>query len=86
MSDYIAIGHFNSPSFTLLDHSSGSVSLASTYTLPGTGRGVSFSNIIPPEGATFKVKISGTFEEKPLMIKKDGTFEQVSAMQVGGWT
>ena len=42
--------------------------------------------VVPSTGVSVGVKISGTFEQKPLMIKKDGTFEQVSAMQVGGWT
>ena len=36
-------------------------------------------------GTTIKIKLDGTFIDKPLMIKKDGTFEQVSAIQVGGW-
>ena len=38
------------------------------------------------KGFTVGVKIGETFEDKPLMIKKDGTFEQVSAIQAGGWT
>ena len=41
-SSYIAVGHYGSPYFTLLKRSGDSVSLASTYTLPGIGYGCSF--------------------------------------------
>jgi hypothetical protein len=42
---YIAVGHNGSrPYFTLLDHTTpGTVSLATTYTLPGSAAGVAFS-------------------------------------------
>ena len=36
-------------------------------------------------GSFVKVYDGTGFVEKPLMIKKDGTFEHVSALQVGGW-
>lgn len=39
---YIAVAHYDSPCFTLLKRSGDSVSLASTYTLPGAGYGCSF--------------------------------------------
>jgi len=42
--DYIAVGHLESPYFTLLDHTTtGQVTLADTYTLPESGHAVSFS-------------------------------------------
>ena len=37
-------------------------------------------------GATIGIKLSGTFTDKPLMIKKSGTFTQASNIQGGGWT
>jgi len=42
-SNYIAVAHRGSPRFTLLSRSGGTVSLASTYTLPGDGFSVAFS-------------------------------------------
>jgi hypothetical protein len=43
LGDYIAVAHGTTPYFTLLNHNSGSVSLAATYTVPNTGNSVSFS-------------------------------------------
>ena len=41
---YIAVAHENTPSFTLLDHTTpGTVTLATTYSLAGTGNGTAFS-------------------------------------------
>lgn len=40
---YVAFVSYYSPYFYLLNHSSGSLSLADTYTLPDTGRDVEFS-------------------------------------------
>ena len=38
------------------------------------------------EGVHISIKISGTFVDKPLMIKKAGTFEQVTNVKIGGWS
>ena len=41
---YIAVAHSTAPRFTLLNHTTpGSVSLAATYALAGTGYGTAFS-------------------------------------------
>ena len=52
-----------------------------SYVVPD-GHNIEFNFI---SGVTVNIKLSGTFIEKPLMIKKNGTFEQVSTKQVGGW-
>ena len=42
--------------------------------------------VVPSTGVSVGIKIGGTFEQKPLMIKKSGVFEQVGEKQVGGWS
>jgi hypothetical protein len=42
--EFIAVGHNTAPYFTLLNNNAGTVSLATTYTLPATGNAtVAFS-------------------------------------------
>ena len=52
---YIAVAHYDSPCFTLLNHTTpGAVSLAATYTLISIGYGVSF---MPSAGSEISTQV-----------------------------
>ena len=91
-----SIGTFNDTATTGLDVAWDIVNVAYDVTNPSNVWNIVDTNSFPflswqdaiptpPPGSFVGVKIGGVFEQKPLMIKKSGVFEQVGAKQVGGW-